>query len=92
MGPAGEPLLGGEDMTGCVLEENDPRVMPGELCSWVEATPGEPTGSSGKGLISVSGIAVKSATSLEMRLLAHEDQRQVLCLHEALWLRRRLST
>jgi hypothetical protein len=61
--PAGEPLLGGGDMMGRVVEENDPRVMPGELWSWVEATPGEPTGSSGKGLISVSGIAVTLATS-----------------------------
>ena len=76
---------------GRVVEENDPRVMPGELWSWVEATPGEPTGSSGKGLISVSGIAVKSATSFKPMAVAHEDQRPVLFLHGVLWLRRQLS-
>jgi hypothetical protein len=76
---------------GRVVEENDPRVMPGELWSWVEATPGEPTGSSGKGLISVSGIAVTSAISFNTMAVAYEDQRQVLCLREVLWLRRQLS-
>jgi hypothetical protein len=89
--PAGEPLLGGGDMIGRVVEENEPRVMPGELWSWVEATPGEPTGSSGKGLISVSGIAAALATSLNTMAVAYEDQRQVLCLHEVLWLHRQLS-
>jgi len=83
--------LGGGDMMGRVVEENDPRVIPGELWSWVEATPGEPTGSSGKGLISVSGIAVTLASSFNTMAVAHEDQRQVLCLHEVLWLRRQLS-
>lgn len=57
MDPAGEALLGGGETIGRVAEEKDPRVIPGELWSWVEATPGEPTGSSGKGLISDSGIA-----------------------------------
>lgn len=33
MDPAGEALLGGGDMIGRVVEENDPRVIPGELCS-----------------------------------------------------------
>jgi hypothetical protein len=65
--------------------------MPGELWSWVEATPGEPTGSSGKGLISVSGIAVTLAISFNTMAVAYEDQRQVLCLHGEPWLHRRLS-
>ena len=31
--PAGDGLLGGGDIVGRVVEENDPRVSPGELWS-----------------------------------------------------------
>lgn len=72
--PAGEPLLGGGEMTGRCKDEKEPRVGPGEPCSWVEAVPGEPTGRSGKGLTLDSGMAKWSAPSASGPLddTAHE--------------------
>jgi len=78
--PAGEGLLGGGDMIGRVVEENDPPVIPGELWSWVDATPGEPEGSSGNGLISDSGMAVASARPSSAGRTAYVDQKWVPCL------------
>lgn len=60
--------------TGRVVDENDPRDGPGEDgMVIVGAADGEPVGNSGKGLISVSGIADKSATC---RAYTHEVRKR----------------